>query len=150
LLSQFPGCLDDAHNLGHLLCHLFVNQLFVDVRDEEMVDGGLRLFAVFADDKLHVLVHHISDIGNNRAHKDVDLKQHVEQHVETHFHVDVVNFSFYSGSVEPHVPVSQILQKFDQRRDHIIKLVFSLFSPNISDEILKSRLNPFVSNIVML
>ena len=78
LLPKFPGCLDDAHNLGHLLCHLFVNQLFVDVRDEEMVDGGLRLFAVFADDKLHVLVHHVSDIGNNRAHKDIDLKQHIK------------------------------------------------------------------------
>jgi hypothetical protein len=109
LLSELSGSLDDAHNFGHLIGHLIVDKLLVDVRDKEMVDGWLRLFAVFADDKLHVLVHHVCDIGDNWTHEDVDLEQDIEKDIETHFHVDVVNFSFYSGSVESDIPIGQIL-----------------------------------------
>ena len=115
-----------------------------------MVNGGLRKFAVFADDKLHVLVHHVSDVGDDRAHQNIDFKQDIEKYIKTYFHVDIVNFSFYSGSVESDIPVGQIFQKLDERRNHIVQLVFSLFFSYISYKILKGRLNPFVSHIVLV
>ena len=50
----------------------------MDIWDENVMDGILEQFALFIDDKSHILIHHISNVRNNRAHENIDFEKNIE------------------------------------------------------------------------
>jgi len=55
--------------------------------------------------------------------------------------------SLESVSVQPHIPVRETFQEFDEGWNDVVEFVLSHFLPDTFDQYLKGRLNPLVSNV---
>lgn len=101
------------------------------------MDGLLKESALGVEHQAHVLIHHVGNIGDHRAHQHIYLQENFEKNVYAHLHVDVIYFALYSVSVEANIPVGKIFQEFYEGRHHVVKFELSLFLSHISDESLE-------------
>lgn len=71
----------------------------------------------------------------------------LEKHIETLIPVLIAGFPFEPLSVEPHVPIRQILQEVQQFGHNGVQPVFLHFDFHLQDQILTAGQNPLIHEI---
>ncbi len=112
-----------------------------------------RIF-LSAHDFLHVIIpkftikiHHFSHKGSVRSNQHIGLMDDFEKHIQTLIPILIPSFPFESLSIEPHIPIGQILQKVKQLGHNCIQPVFLHLHFNLQDQILATSQNPLIHEI---
>lgn len=82
-----------------------------------------------------------------RTHQDIDVEEHIEQHIDAHLHFFNRDLSLDTVSIESHVPVSQVVKEFDQLGDNGVELVLVHFLTDVLNQVLEFTFDPAFSQV---
>jgi hypothetical protein len=66
-------------------------------------------FALFSDHQFQVLINVLSEKRYKWTQKYINFEQNIKENIKTNFCILIVKFSFDSWSIQPNVPICQVL-----------------------------------------
>lgn len=130
---------------------IIVDELKVDIRDLQEVDGLLVEICVTGIDTIsHVLIHVLGDERSDTGHEKICREESIEEDVQADLLLFDSLVTLHSRSVESDVPVGELLQEGEKRLHNIVKvIVIELISGKL-EHVSSSGDNPSVHEVILV
>ena len=130
---------------------IIVDELKVDIRDLQEVDGLLVEICVTSIDTIsHVLIHVLGDERSDTGHKKIGREESIEEDVQADLLLFDSLVTLHSRSVESDVPVGELLQEGEKRLHNIVKvIVIELISGKL-EHVSSGGDNPSVHEVILV